>query len=131
MPLQRTTKGYKDISLSFGINPINSDLIDIKNESAISRSVQNLILTNRGERFFEGDIGSDISRQLFENVNLVTAKIIEDYIRNVLINYEPRINLLNVTLLPSDDQNSYDATIDYEIVGVDSDPQQLTFVLQE
>ena len=131
MPLQRTTKGYKDISLSFGINPINSDLIDLRNESAISRSVQNLILTNRNERFFNPNLGSDINRQLFEIVSPATAKIIEDYIRDTLINYEPRINLLDVSLIPLEDQNAYDVTIEYEIVGVDLDPQQLTFILQE
>jgi phage baseplate assembly protein W len=131
MPLQRTNKGYRDISLSFGINPINSDLIDLKNENSISRAVQNLILTNRNERFFNPNLGSNINRQLFEIVSPATAKIIEDYIRDTLINYEPRINLLNVSLIAMDDQNAYDVTIEYEIVGVDTDSQQLTFVLQE
>ena len=80
MPIERVSKGFKDISSSFQISPINFDLVTIKNETAIARSVRNLVLTLPGERFFNQNLGSRISDSLFENIDEITAGIIKNEI---------------------------------------------------
>jgi len=130
MPLERVSQGFKDISMTFQINPLNSDLIALKNESAIARSVRNIIFTIPGEKFFDESFGSNISRSLFENIDDITASIIVDEVRQSIRNFEPRVNLLDVQAFPNFDNNSFDLTIIYEIIGADIPAQQLQFVLQ-
>jgi phage baseplate assembly protein W len=130
MPLERVSKGFKDLSMSFQVNPLNYDLIALKNESAIARSVRNLVLTYPGERFFNENLGSKVSRSLFENVDEISASIIKDEIESTIQNYEPRVNLIEVIVSPNYDNNEFNVTINYRIVGIDVLPQQLSFALQ-
>jgi phage baseplate assembly protein W len=130
MPVERVSKGFKDISMTFQANPVNYDLIGLKNETAISRSIRNLVFTLPGERFFNPNLGSRVSRQLFENMDPVSASIIEDEIRNTINNYEPRVRLVDVTVTPNYDENEFNVRITYRIIGIDVLPQQLTFALQ-
>ena len=83
MPLERVSQGFKDLSASFQSNPLNSDLIAIKNETAISRSIRNIVFTLPGEKFFNEDFGSNVSRSLFENIDSISANLIEDEIKAV------------------------------------------------
>lgn len=131
MPSERVSKGFKDISATFQVNPLNYDLIALKNETAIARSVRNLVFTIPGERFFNQNLGSRVSQALFENVDNVSASLIRDEIENVIRNYEPRVNLTNVDVVPDFDNNNFDVTIRYTIVGIDVLPQQLSFALQQ
>jgi len=78
MPIERISKEFKDISMSFQVNPLTYDLIGIKNETAIARSVRNLVLTIRGERFFDQNLGSNVNKLLFENMDDLTAASIQD-----------------------------------------------------
>jgi phage baseplate assembly protein W len=130
MPVERVSKGFKDLSMTFQVNPVNYDLIGLKNETAISRSIRNLVFTLPGEKFFNPNLGSRVSRQLFENMDAVSASIIEDEIRDTINKYEPRVRLVNVTVSPNYDENEFNVTITYRIVGIDVLPQQLTFALQ-
>ena len=130
MPVQRVSKDFKDLSMSFQINPLNSDLIAIKNETAIARSVRNLVFTLPGERFFNENLGSRVSRSLFENIDDISASIIRDEIENTINNYEPRVELIDVTVAPNYENNEFNVTINYYIVGIDVLPQQLSFALQ-
>ena len=130
MPLERVSQGFKDISMSFQSNPLTSDLIALKNESAIARSVRNIVLTLPGEKFFNPNFGSKVSKSLFENVDEISASIINDEIRNSIANYEPRVNLIDVQVNPDYDNGSFDVFVIYRIVGIDVSPQQLQFVLQ-
>ena len=130
MPLERVSQGFKDISMSFESNPLTEDLIAIKNETAIARSIRNIVFTLPGEKFFDPDFGSDISGSLFENIDDITGGIIEDQIRQSINNYEPRVNLLSLKTNPNFDKNAFDVTITYEVVGADIPPQELEFVLQ-
>lgn len=123
------SKAFKDISMTFRANPLNNDLIAIKNETAISRSIRNLVLTNRGERFFNQTLGSSISSLLFEQVDDFTASQISDEIRFVITNYEPRVDLNSVEVTPNYDEGSFDVVIRYQIVGIQATSQQLSFVL--
>jgi phage baseplate assembly protein W len=130
MPVERVSKGFKDISASFQVNPLSYDLIAIKNETAIARSVRNLVLTNQGERFFNPILGSKVSRLLFENVDEITASAIQEEITTTINNFEPRVNLLSVDVSPDYDNGEFNVTVRYEIVGIDVLPQQLSFALQ-
>jgi phage baseplate assembly protein W len=130
MPLERVSQGFKDISMTFQVNPLNSDLIAIKNQTAIARSVRNIVFTLPGEKFFNQNFGSKITRSLFENVDNISASIIADEIKQSIINYEPRVRLIDVSAYPNYDNNSFDVTILYEIIGADVSAQQLQFVLQ-
>ena len=129
MPQQRVKRKFKDISMSFEKNPLNDDLISLSNTSAIARSIRNIVFTSPGEKFFNPNFGSRISESLFENVDEVSALAIEDEIKSSIINFEPRVNLLNTNVVPNPDDNEMNVTIEYEIVGIDIPPQQLEFVL--
>jgi len=130
VPIERVSQGFKDISMTFQVNPLNSDLIGLKNENAIARSVRNIVFTLPGEKFFDEDFGSRISASLFENIDDISAAEIVDEIKQSLINYEPRINLLDVRAFPNFDNNQFDVRIVYEIIGADVPPQELQFALQ-
>ena len=130
MPLERVSQGFKDLSMSFKYNPLNGDLIALKNANAISRSIRNIVFTTPGEKFFDEDFGSDISRSLFENIDDLTASNIRDQIRRSIINFEERVDLREVVVLPNFDGNAFDVIIRYDIIGADIPPQELQFVLQ-
>ena len=130
MPLERVSPGFKDVSMSFKVNPLNFDLIGLKNENAIARSVRNIVFTLPGEKFFDENFGSNISASLFENMDSIAADQIVDEIRQSIDNYEPRVNLLSVIADPDFDNNTFNVTIIYEIIGADVPPQELQFALQ-
>ena len=129
MPLERVKQGYKDLSMSFKSNPLTDDLIGLKNESAIARSIRNLVFTLPGERFFDQDFGSDVSASLFENIDAITAITIRDDIEYMIKMHEPRVELLDVQTLPNYDNNQFDVVIVYKIRGSSNPPQELEFVL--
>ena len=130
MPVQRISKTFKDISMSFKVNPLNDDLIAVKNETAIARSLRNLVLTAPGERFFNENLGSNVNNLLFENMDDVTASSIKDEIQNTINNYEPRVKLLRTQVSPNFETLEFDVVIKYEIIGVEAQPQQLSFALE-
>ena len=130
MPLERVSQGFKDVSMTFQANPLTNDLIALKNENAIARSVRNIVFTLPGEKFFNENFGSRISKSLFENIDDLSAIAISDEVRESIRNYEPRVNLISVQTFPDFDNNTFDVTIIYEIIGADIPPQQLEFVLQ-
>ena len=129
MPLERVKQEFKDISMSFETNPLNDDLIALKNSSAIARSIRNIVFTQPGEKFFNPDFGSRITESLFENMDEVSALEVRDEIENSIKNFEPRVNVREVRVVPDFTNNEMNATIVYEIVGIDVPPQQLDFVL--
>ena len=130
MPLERVSPGFKDISMTFQVNPLNSDLIGLKNENAIARSVRNIVFTLPGEKFFDEDFGSNITASLFENIDDISADLIVDEITNSINNYEPRVDLIEVQAFPDFDNNSFDVVIVYDIIGADVPAQELQFALQ-
>jgi len=130
MPLERVSPGFKDVSMSFKVNPLNFDLIGLKNENAIARSVRNIVFTLPGEKFFDETFGSNISASLFENMDNIAADQIVEEIKQSIDNYEPRVNLLDVVAEPDFDNNTFNVIIIYEIIGADVPPQELQFALQ-
>ena len=130
MPVQRVSKPFKDISATFQTNPLNSDLIALKNENAISRSIRNLILTQPGDKPFQPDLGSRVSRSLFELLDFGTATIIKKEIDITIKNFEPRVEINTIEVTPEYDNNGYNVLISYFIVGQPRTPVQLEFILQ-
>ena len=130
MPVERVSKGFKDLSMSFQINPLNNDLIVTKNETAIARSIRNLVFTLPGERFFNQNLGSMVSKSLFENMDEITASMIQSEIENTIRNYEPRVSLTSVDVSLNYDENEFNVSIRYDIIGIDVLQQQLSFALQ-
>ena len=116
--------------MSFKVNPLNDDLIAVKNETAIARSLRNLVLTAPGERFFNENLGSNVNNLLFENMDDVTASSIKDEIQNTINNYEPRVKLLKTQVSPNFETLEFDVIIKYEIIGIEAQPQQLSFALE-
>tara|TARA_B100001250_G_scaffold187480_1_gene161099 strand:- start:336 stop:737 length:402 start_codon:yes stop_codon:yes gene_type:complete len=129
MPLERVSQGFKDLSMTFQANPLNNDLIGLKNANAIARSVRNIVMTIPGEKPFNENFGSRISGLLFENVDNITATAISDEIRESVTNYEPRVSLISVVVNPNFDNNSFDAIVKYNIIGAEVPPQELEFAL--
>ena len=130
MPVQRISRSFKDISMSFKVNPLTDDLIAIKNQTAIARSLRNLVLTSPGERFFNNNLGSRVNQLLFENMDDLTAASVKSEIENTIKNYEPRVKLLKTRVSPNPDSYEFDVIITYEIVGIEAQAQQLSFALQ-
>ena len=130
MPIERVSQAFKDISMTFQSNPLNDDLIAIKNENAISRSLRNIVFTLPGEKFFDQSFGSRITESLFENIDEITATIIVDEIRQSIDNYEPRVEVDDVKAFPDYENNSFDVTITYDVIGSEIPTQELQFVLQ-
>ena len=131
MPVQRASKSFRDINMSFKVNPLTFDLIANTNETAIARSVRNLILTAPGERPFNPELGSQVSRLLFEPMDDITTEALKEQIENTINNFEPRVRLRQVVVRPNFDNGEYDISIRYDIIGIEAQPQQLSFALQQ
>jgi phage baseplate assembly protein W len=130
VPIERVSQAFKDISMTFQSNPLNSDLIAIKNENAIARSLRNIVFTTPGEKFFNESFGSKITESVFENIDEINAAVIADEIRESIDIYEPRVELDSVKAYPNFDNNGFDVIITYDVVGTSIPTQELQFVLQ-
>ena len=130
MPVQRLSRGFKDLSASFQTNPLSNDLIALKNESTIARSVRNLVLTIQGERPFQPVLGTGVSRLLFENMDKLTASAIRSELRTTIENYEPRVEINEILVEPDFEGNAFHVTLQYFIIGIDVPEQELTFALE-
>jgi hypothetical protein len=128
VPIERVSKGFKDISATFQVNPMNDDLIALRNENAIARSLRNLIFTSPGDKPFRPNIGCRVSEMLFENLDTITAQQIKGEIEYTIKNFEPRVDLQKVEVEPNFENNEFNCLIKYEIIGI-SEIQELTFVL--
>lgn len=127
--VSRINNYFKDIDLSFQVNPINRDVFILKNENSIARCLRNIVLTFNGERFFNESFGGEIEKSLFENYDVVNSSIIKDKIKLAIENYESRVKVLNVDATFDENEYQLNVSITYEIIGIDASPQQLTFAL--
>ena len=130
MATQRTSRRFKDISLSFSPHPVTKDLPVLLNERAIVRSVRNLVETIPTERFFDPDLGTDIRASLFENFNATTVTIIEDQIRSTIRRYEPRVDDIGIEVDGLPDRNALDIKVIFTINGLEIPRQEFTFILE-
>ena len=126
----RVSRSFKDISLSFEPHPVTKDLPVLKNANAIRRSVRNLVQTIPGERFFNPILGSSVYDSLFDLMDFGTSNLIEQEIVTTLRNFEPRVNNVRVRVSARPDQNNFDVTIFFDIVGAALPPQEFSFILE-
>lgn len=129
MAIRRISRSFKDISLSFNPHPVTKDLQILKNENAIRRSVRNIVETIPTERFFNSSLGSDVRNSLFEFIDFGTASVIQNQIEIAIENFEPRVENLKVYVNPNPDQNSFDVTVVFDIIGQEIPTQEYTFLL--
>ncbi len=123
------SRAFKDINLSFKRHPVTNDVVTIRNEDAIKRSVRNIIFTILGEKPFEPNFGSVINESLFDlNTNLNEIRV-SDEIRSSLLNYEPRISNIDVTVTVAPDTNEMNCTVQYDITGIPAPTQEVDVLL--
>jgi len=130
MAIQRISRSFKDISLSFEPHPVTKDLPILKNENAIRRSVRNIVQTIPTERFFNSLLGSDVRRSLFEFVDFGTASVIQDQILVAIENFEERVENLQVIVDPIPDDNTFNVTVIFDIIGQEFPTQEYSFLLE-
>jgi len=130
MAVQRISRTFKDISLSFEPHPVTKDLPILKNENAIRRAVRNIVETIPTERFFNSLLGSDVRRSLFEFVDFGTASVIQDQIQIAVENFEERIENLIVQVDPIPDENTFNVTVIFDIIGQEFPTQEYSFLLE-
>ena len=130
MAVTRISRYFKDISLSFDSHPVTKDLPVLTNERAIIRSIRNLVETIPTERFFNSTLGSNVRSSLFDFVDFATASIIQDQIREVILNYEPRVANTIIQVDPIPDSNEFEITITFDIIGQEIPTQQFSFILE-
>ena len=124
------SRGFRDISLSFIRHPVTNDIIAIKNEDAIKKSVINLVRTQVDERFFNSLLGTTLGTTLFELIDEESFDFLEDEIEVLLRNFEPRITVTRVFAQGQVDSNSVFVQIEYDIVGLPLPTQNVEFLLQ-
>ena len=130
MAIQRKSRAFKDISLSFSPHPVTKDLPVLLNERAITRSVRNLVETMPTERFFNPLLGTDVRESLFENFTRSTVYIMEDQIRETILNFEPRVSNLVVEVDGRPDLNEIEIKVLFDINGLTVPTQSFSFILE-
>ncbi len=130
MAIQRKSRAFKDISLSFTPHPVTKDLPILANERAIVRSVRNLVETIPTERFFDSNLGTNIRDMLFDNFTGSSVMIIEDMVRTTVRNYEPRVGDIGVEVDARPDSNTMEVKVLFEIVGIEAPVQSFSFILE-
>ena len=130
MAIKRTSRSFKDISLSFLPHPITNDLPVLLNERAIVRSVRNIVETIPTEKYFDSLFGTDVRDSLFENFTNSTVTILTDQIRTSINNYEPRVNNINLEVNGKPDLNAIEIVIFFDIVGLDVPTQSFSFLVE-
>jgi phage baseplate assembly protein W len=126
----KISRAFKDISLSFSRHPVTNDILVLKNEDAIKKTVINLVRTRIGERFFNSLLGTSIADALFELADLDYVTLYKEEIYNVLRNFEPRVRVNNVEVQIEDDTYDLNIRIQYDIIGLPFPAQEIEFLLQ-
>ena len=124
-----TSRAFKDINLSFKRHPVTNDVVTIRDEDAIKRSVKNIIFTILGEKPFEPRFGSIVNESLFELDNTYNDILIQDEIKSSLLKFEPRIANLEVTVTVAPDTNEMNCVVQYDIVGLPAPTQEVDGLL--
>ena len=125
-----TFQSFKDLSITFKKHPVTNDLVQVKDKAAIVQAMTSLILTNKGERLFQPQIGCDVSGMLFEPLDFGTAGLIKSSIKETLDKFEPRIAVNDILCTPDYDNNGYSVEVFYTIVGRDDQPIGIQFFLE-
>jgi phage baseplate assembly protein W len=125
-----TFQTFKDLSVTFKKHPVSDDIVTVKDKAAIVQAITGLLLTRKGERPFQPDLGCGIQNALFEPLDYGTAGIIKSEIRDTLNRYEPRISVDSILCIPDDLNNGYEVELNYTIIGRDDTPVAVEFFLE-
>ena len=125
-----TFQTFKDLSVTFKKHPVSDDLVQVKDKAAIVQAITALLLTRKGERPFQPQLGCGIQNVLFEPLDYGSAGIIRSEIRDVLNRYEPRISVDSIRCTPDELNNGYEVEMSYTIVGRDDAPVAVEFFLE-
>ena len=123
------SRAFKDINLSFKRHPVTNDVVTIRDEDAIKRSVKNIIFTILGEKPFEPRFGSVVNEALFDLTTKYDEILIQDEIKSSVLKFEPRIANLVVTTTVYPDSNELNCTVQYDIVGLPAPTQEVDVLL--
>ena len=113
---------FKDLAFSFTRNKITDDLLVKKEDAAVKQAVLSILLTNKGERLYDGNYGSDVKRYLFESLDFGTAGLIQDAISDCLVRYEPRVSIIELSVMPDFDQNGFEVHLAFRVTRRDDLP---------
>lgn len=131
MPVPYPTKQFKDISLSFKKHPVTKDILVLKDNDAIKKSVMNIVRTNIGDRFYESTLGTKVGDLLFSlNTDEYSQSLLKSEIKTALQNWEPRVKVIKINTSFLNDSSSVEVSVEYEIIGQPSIPQEIQFVLE-
>ena len=125
-----TFETFKDLSITFKKHPVSDDLVVVKDKAAIVQAITALLLTNKGERPFQPDLGCDIRRSLFEPLDYAPSGLIRSQVLDVLGKYEPRIEVDDIRVSPDEQNNGYDVELYFTIVGRDDEVIATEFFLE-
>lgn len=122
---------YSDITNNLAIHPIFGDITRLTDLDAIKRSIRNLVLARKGSRPFNSDLGSDVENLLFENPSPFIRKLISDYIRNVITEYEPRVSIINIDIVDASEINSYYVSLEFSVKdSIEEEPHSVDIYLK-
>jgi phage baseplate assembly protein W len=127
--IENLSRQYRDLDLNFVVHPVKKDINKNVNEMAVINSIKNIILTNRFEKPFDPEFGSDVRRLLFENLDIITASALEKEIETCITNYEPRVILNGVSVSPDFENNSFKVDMQFSIENT-SEPVTISFLLE-
>ena len=127
---QLRSRGFRDISLSFEPHPVTKDITILRDTACIRTSVNNIVQTIRGERFFDELFGSNVRSSFFEFVDFAASASIETEIREAIQNFEPRVSELDVTVDRIPDDNTFEVTLVFSLIGEAAPRQSYTFLLE-
>jgi len=125
-----TFQTFKDLSVTFKKHPVTDDLVAVKDKAAIVQAIQSILLTRKGERPFQPDLGCDIQDLLFEPLDYASAGTIKQEIRETIDRYEPRVTVTKLDCTPDFDNNGYNVEMLYTIVGREDVPVGIEFILE-
>ena len=125
-----TFQTFKDLSVTFKKHPVTDDLVQVKDKAAIVQSITGLLLTMKGERPFQPELGCDIKRILFEPLDYASAGTIKKEVKETLDRYEPRIRIDDIACEPDFDNNGYNVELTFTIIGREDAPIAVEFILE-
>jgi len=125
-----TFQTFKDLSVTFKKHPVTDDLVSVKDKAAIAQAITGLLLTRKGERPFQPELGCDVQDMLFEPLDFASAGIIKKEITDTIERYEPRISIMDILCTPDFDNNGYNVELQYSITGREDAPVAVEFILE-
>ena len=129
MAILTPNKLYKDLDVTFTAHPETQDVLKKIDNNSIKQALKLLLFTNIGERLFQPDVGSKIYGLLFEPIDPITTEVLKRSIENTIETYEPRVLLEGVDVVPNYDENSYEVSIYFSVLGINQ-PTSLTVTLE-